>query len=58
VNLARWIRRLWSPERGLDHPLSATERDEDQPQTSFDERARVIDDYVGDDFDPDESARG
>jgi hypothetical protein len=41
-----------------DHRLSATERDEEQQQTSFDERARVIDDYVGDDFAPDESGRG
>jgi hypothetical protein len=53
VSLLERIRRIFRPALGPDHPLSAQERDEDRPATSFDARARVEEELVGDDFDPD-----
>ena len=54
MNLLARIRRLWFGGPGEDHPLTAEERDEDRPFTASDERARLEQQFVGDDFDPDE----
>jgi hypothetical protein len=54
VNVFERIRRFWLPGRAEDHPLRKQERDEDRPTSAFDERARVEEEIVGDDFDPDE----
>jgi len=54
MSLFERIRRFWSAGRADDHPLTEQERDEDRPSTAYDERARVIDEFVGDDFDPDD----
>ena len=51
------MRRFWNPPSAQDHPLSDQERDEDRPATGNDERARALDEFVGDDFDPDDRAR-
>ena len=48
------IRRFWNGGPGEDHPLTAEERAEDRPFTAFDERARLEQQFVGGDFDPDE----
>jgi len=54
VNLVERIRRFWSAGPGDDHPLTEQERAEDQPERAYDERARVAEEFVGNDFDPDE----
>lgn len=51
------IRRLWKTTEP-DHPLSEQERDEHRPETGFDARASLEQDYVGRDFDPDEPRSG
>jgi hypothetical protein len=51
------IRQLWkSPEP--DRPLTEEERHEHPPETSFDERASLEQDFVGRDIDPDEPRSG
>jgi hypothetical protein len=55
VSLFDRIRRFWGSGSTPDHPISEEERDEEPPATAYDARARVVDDYVGDDFDPDDS---
>ncbi len=54
MNLVERIRRFWSAGPGDDHPLTEQERAEDQPERAYDERARVAEEFVGNDFDPDE----
>ena len=55
VSLLDRIRRLWGSGPTPDHPLTEEERDLEPPATAYDARARVVDDYIGDDFDPDDS---
>jgi len=57
VSLFERIRQFWRPGPGDDHPLTERERDEDRTATAYDERARTAEEFVGDDFDPDEPAR-
>ena len=54
MNLVERIRRFWLPRPADDHPLTEQERAEDQPERAYDERARVAEEFVGNDFDPDE----
>jgi hypothetical protein len=54
VRLLDRIRRIWSSPWKPDHPLDAEERQEDRWFSADDERARVLDDYAGGDFDPDD----
>jgi hypothetical protein len=57
MNLFDRIRRLWkTPEP--DHALSEKEREQHLPETSFDVRGSVEQDYAGRDFDPDEPRSG
>jgi hypothetical protein len=57
MSLLDRIRQLWkSPEP--DRPLTEEERHEHLPETSFDERASLEQDFVGRDFDPDEPRSG
>jgi hypothetical protein len=58
MNLLERIRRFWKPRRADDHPLTEHDRDEERPRSGYDERARVAEDFVGDDFDPDEPRAG
>jgi hypothetical protein len=53
VTLLDRIRRFWAPAPEADHPLSAEERDEDRPETAYDERADTLERLAGGDFDPD-----
>ena len=53
MNLLERIRRFWSSPAPPDHPLTEQERDEDRPASGYNERARVEEEFVGDDFDPD-----
>jgi hypothetical protein len=53
VSLFERIRRFWLPGPGDNHPLSDQERDEHRPATAYDERARVLEEFLADDFDPD-----
>jgi hypothetical protein len=48
------IRRFWSSTPVDDHPLTEQERDEDHPEQAYDEAARAVEEFVGDDFDPDD----
>lgn len=57
MSLLDRIRSLWRPSEP-DHPLSKEEREEHLPETSFDARASIEQDYVGRDFDPDEPRSG
>jgi len=57
VSLLDRIRRLWESP-GADHPLREEERDEHRPETSWDMRGRVEEDFVGADVDPDEPRSG
>jgi len=57
VSLIERIRSFWKPAAAPDHPLDARERDEDRTATAYDERSRVTEEFVGDDFDPDEGER-
>jgi hypothetical protein len=52
------MRRFWKRGPNEDHPLTEQERDQDRPATAFDERARVEQQFVGGDFDPDERGTG
>jgi hypothetical protein len=56
MSLLDRIRRFWLPAKP-DHPLSEQERDE-QPQTAFDVRGELEQEYVGEDLDPDEPRSG
>jgi hypothetical protein len=51
------IRGFFGSTPTPDHPLSARERDEDRQESADDERARVLENLAGDDFDPDDPAR-
>ena len=57
MNWLERIRRFWNRPPAEDHPLSEQERDEDRPATANDERARALQEFVSDDFDPDDRAR-
>ena len=57
MSLLDRIRRLWKTSEP-DHPLSEEERNEHLPETSFDMRGAVEQDYVGRDLDPDEPRSG
>jgi hypothetical protein len=57
VSLLERIRRFWKPRAGDDHPLTEQERDEDRSATAYDERARVVEEFVSRDFDPDDPGR-
>jgi hypothetical protein len=53
------LRRLFRPRfKEPDHPLSEEERHDKPAATTFDERARLEEEFVGDDFDPDEPRSG
>jgi hypothetical protein len=54
MNLLERIRRFWKSPSGPDHALTEEERDAQHPLNVYDEWSREVDDYVGDDFDPDE----
>jgi len=56
VTFVERLRRFWSSPPVPDHPLSAEERDEDRWMSADDERARILEDLAGDDFDPDDGA--
>jgi hypothetical protein len=58
MRLLERIRRFWKPRPDDDHPLTEQERDEDRSATAYDERARVVDEFVSPDFDPDDPGRG
>jgi hypothetical protein len=58
VNLLQRIRRFLESRSDDDHPLTEQEREEARPVTTFEERARVEQEFVGDDFDPDEPSVG
>ena len=51
------IRRFWKPPEP-DHPLSEEERQDHPPESGFDERASLEQDFVGRDIDPDEPRSG
>jgi len=53
MNVLERIRSFWRPRPADDHPLTARERDDDRPQSTYDELARTAEAFVGDDFDPD-----
>ncbi len=59
MSLLDRLRRLWRTP-GPDHPLSEAEREEraDVPETAFEARSRVEQDYVGEDVDPEEPRSG
>ena len=52
-----WIRELFTGPPP-DHPLTEEEREEPRPSTAFDARARAEQEWVGNDFDPDEPRSG
>jgi hypothetical protein len=53
------LRRLFSERKPEpDHPLSEAERHDRPAATTFDERAKLEEEFVGDDFDPDEPRSG
>jgi hypothetical protein len=56
LTLLERIRRFWKPAPEIDHPLDERERVEDRPASAYDELAQSADDFVGDDFDPDDRA--
>ena len=56
LTLLERIRRFWKPAPEIDHPLNARERVEDRPASAYDELAQSAEDFVGDDFDPDDRA--
>jgi hypothetical protein len=60
VSLWDRIRSFWRRAPEPDHPLTEAARDAQHPDSAYDGRAREIEDFVGDDFDPDErgAARG
>jgi len=47
------IRRFWSSTPVDDHPLTEQERAQDHTEQAYDESARAVEEFVGDDFDPD-----
>jgi hypothetical protein len=57
VSLIDRIRRLFKTSEP-DYPLTEEERHERQPETTFDARADLEQDYVGRDVDPDEPRSG
>jgi hypothetical protein len=54
MSLVERFRRFWRPAPSPDHPLTAEERDEIRPKSAYDEDADVIEEFVGDDFDPED----
>jgi hypothetical protein len=59
VNLRERLHRLFSERKPEpDHPLSEAERHGGPEPTTFDERAQLEQEFVGDDFDPDEPRSG
>lgn len=54
MSLLERIRRFWRPSPEPDHPLTEEEREQLAPQTSADEAARGVEEFLGADFDPDE----
>jgi hypothetical protein len=58
MNLLERIRSFWKPWSADDHPLIKQERDEDRERFANDERARAAEEFIGDDFDPDEPRAG
>ena len=57
VSLRERLRRLFQSE-DPDHPLSDEERHDQPAETVPDEAARIEEDYVGGDLDPDEPRSG
>jgi hypothetical protein len=58
MNLLERLRRFWGPTPDPDHPLTAEERRDDQSTTVYEEGARIADEFVGPDLDPDEPRSG
>jgi hypothetical protein len=58
MNLLERIRSFLKLRPADDHPLTEQERDDDRPHSAFDERARTVEEFIGDDFDPDEPRAG
>jgi hypothetical protein len=57
MSLIDSIRRLFKTSEP-DHPLSEEERHEHPPETTFDVRADLEQDFVGRDVDPEEPRSG
>jgi hypothetical protein len=57
MSLIDRIRRLFKTTE-LDHPLTEEERHEHPPETTFDVRADLEQDFVGREVDPDEPRSG
>ena len=58
MSLLDRIRHFWRPAK-LDHPLDEPEREEiERPQSAFDVRADLEQEFVGRDLDPDEPRSG
>jgi hypothetical protein len=57
MSLIDRIRRLFKTSEP-DHPLSEAERHEHPPETSFDVRSSLEQDFVGRDVDPEEPRSG
>jgi hypothetical protein len=58
MTLLERFRNFWRSAPAPDHPLTAEERREDQPTSAYDEQARVAEEFVGADLDPDEPRSG
>ncbi len=58
MKLLQRFREFWRGAPAPDHPLTAKERDEDQPASAYDERARTAEEFAGPDVDPDEPRSG
>ena len=57
MNVLERFLNFWRPRPADDHPLTAEERDEDRPATTYDELARTATEFVGSDVDPDGPAQ-
>jgi hypothetical protein len=57
MSLVERIRRFFKPSE-RDYPLSEAERHEHPPETTFDVRADLEQDFVGRDVDPEEPRSG
>jgi hypothetical protein len=58
VNVLQRIWRFWKPAPNPDHPLTEEERHEHHAVSAWDEVGRAEEQFVGDDFDPDEPRAG
>jgi len=56
MNVLERFLSFWRPGSADDHPLTAEERAEDRPATTYDELARNATEFVGPDFDPDDQS--